>query len=253
MRDIMRQAPAKVQFPDRARGGEGWLAAPAARTMRAVNPRTKEPAMSVEITWIGHASFRISGRDAIVYIDPWKLADAPHDADVVVVSHGHYDHCSPEDVEKVSKDGTAIIAPRDVIAKLATASGVTPGDRMTIQDVTVEAVAAYNVGKAFHPRGNNWIGVVLTIDGKRIYYAGDTDLIPEMSDLTDVDLALLPVGGTYTLDAREAAKACAAIGCAAAVPYHWGDIVGSDADAKAFAESACCRATLLQPGESLTL
>ena len=209
--------------------------------------------MPVEVQWIGHASFRIAGAAAVVYIDPWKVQGAPHDADVVVVSHGHYDHMSPEDIAKVSKDGTVVVAPRDAAGQLAGARGVAPGDTVTVRDVTVEAVASYNVAKAFHPKANRWIGAVITIDGKRIYYAGDTDLIPEMSDLKDVDLALLPVGGTYTSDAAEAARACQAIGCAAAVPYHWGDIVGSAADAQAFVNAAACNATLLQPGESMTL
>jgi L-ascorbate metabolism protein UlaG (beta-lactamase superfamily) len=209
--------------------------------------------MSVEITWIGHASFRIAGTESVVYIDPWKVPNDPHDADVVIISHVHHDHLSPGDVRKVSKADTAIVAPGDAISQLHAANAVTPGDRMTLRDVTVEAVAAYNIGKAFHPRSNNWIGVVITIDGKRIYYAGDTDLIPEMSDLKDVDLALLPVGGTYTLNAVEAARACKAIGCKAAVPYHWGDIVGSANDAQKFADAAACDARVLQPGESMTL
>jgi len=209
--------------------------------------------MPVEITWIGHASFRIAGAETVVYIDPWKLPDAPHDADVVVVSHAHYDHCSPDDVAKVSKADTAIIAPADTISQLKAANAVTPGESMTIKGVTVEAVAAYNVGKAFHPKANNWIGAVLTLDGKRIYYAGDTDLIPEMSDLKDVDLALLPVGGTYTLNASEAATACEVIGCKAVVPYHWGDIVGSADDAEMLAEAVSCTAHVLRPGQSVTL
>ena len=209
--------------------------------------------MAVEVNWFGHASFRIAGAGGVAYIDPWKLAAAPHDADVVIVSHSHHDHLSVDDIRKVSKPDTAIVAPGDVISKLHAANAVTPGDRMTLNDVTVEAVAAYNIGKAFHPRSNNWIGVVISIDGKRIYYAGDTDLIPEMSDLKDVDLALLPVGGTYTLNAAEAAKACKAIGCKSAVPYHWGDIVGSANDARKFADAAACDARVLQPGEKMTL
>jgi len=210
--------------------------------------------MSVELQWIGHASFRIAAGGNVVYIDPWKLPDAPHDADVVIVSHAHYDHCSPDDIARVSKDDTAVIAPADTIAKLSAANAVTPGERMTIKDTTVEAVAAYNVGKTFHPRGNHWIGVVVTLGGKRIYYAGDTDLIDEMSSLPEVDAALLPVGGTYTLDAGEAAVAAERIGCKIAIPYHWGDIVGSDDDARAFAAAAtCCEVRILQPGESVTL
>ena len=209
--------------------------------------------MSVEIKWIGHASFRIAGAGNVVYIDPWKVPGQPHDADVVFVSHDHYDHCSPEDVAKVSKDDTAIVAPADTIRKLRAANAVTPGQDITIKDVTIEAVAAYNVGKAFHPKGNHWCGAVITLGGKRIYYAGDTDLIAEMSDLKDVDVALLPVGGTYTLDAAEAARACQAVGCKMAIPYHWGDIVGSVADAERFAAAAGCEVQVLQPGESMSL
>ena len=209
--------------------------------------------MSVEIKWLGHASFRIAGDAGVVYIDPWKLEDEPHDADVVVVSHSHFDHCSPQDVDKVSTDGTTIIAPADTIGQLGSAKAVRPGEAITAEGIAVQAVAAYNLAKDFHPKGNNWIGAVITIDGKRIYYAGDTDLIDEMGHLGDVDLALLPVGGTYTLNAPEAAQACKIIGPKAAVPYHWGDIVGSAGDAKGFVDAIECQGHLLQPGESLTL
>ena len=209
--------------------------------------------MAVEIKWIGHASFRIAGASSVLYIDPWKLSDEPHDADVVFVSHSHFDHCSPPDIRKASKDDTTIIAPSDVIAELHAANAVALEEQVYVKDIAVEPVAAYNVGKSFHPKGNLWLGAVFTIDGKRIYYAGDTDLIPEMSDLKDVDVALLPVGGTYTLNAAEAAKACKAIGCKTAIPYHWGDIVGSAADAEKFAKAAACRTKLLQPGESVSI
>jgi L-ascorbate metabolism protein UlaG (beta-lactamase superfamily) len=209
--------------------------------------------MSLEITWYNHASFRLAGAGCVVYIDPWKLPRAPHDADVVFVSHSHYDHCSPEDIKKVSRDETSLIAPADTIAKLSAANAVAPGERLTLHEVTVETVAAYNIGKTFHPAGNPWCGAVFTLAGLRVYYAGDTDLIPEMSDLRDVDLALLPVGGTYTLTAGEAARACEAIGCKRAVPYHWGDIVGEASDAETFARQAPCEVTILQPGQSVTI
>ena len=211
--------------------------------------------MSIEIKWIGHASFRIAGADSVVYIDPWKLPeDIPGgDADVVFVSHGHYDHCSPPDVEKVSREGTVVIAPADAAGQLAAACAVRPGDRKTVGNVTVEAVAAYNIGKAFHPKENGWLGAVVALGGVRVYYAGDTDLIPEMSELRDVDVALLPVGGTYTLDAAEAVRACREIGCKAVIGYHWGDIVGSAADAQALADGASCKAYLLQPGQAVTI
>ncbi len=209
--------------------------------------------MAVEIKWLGHASFRIAGTESVTYIDPWKLDSAPHDADLVIVSHSHYDHFSPDDIEKVANRDTAIIAPHDIVAKLRIASAVTPGNNVTFKDVTVEAIAAYNVDKAFHPQSNQWIGVILTVDAKRVYYAGDTDFIPEMAKLQDVDVALLPVGGIYTLNATEAAEACKAIGCKSAVPYHWGDIVGSARDAEQFVRAAECQGKLLQPGDAMTV
>ncbi len=209
--------------------------------------------MSVEIEWINHASFRIASGDTVAYIDPWKLPDAPHDADVVFVSHSHHDHCSPEDVQKVSREDTIVIAPGDTAPKLHPANSIEPGEKVTIKDLTVEAVRAYNVDKQFHPKGNNWCGAIFTIDQKRIYYAGDTDLIEEMSDLKDIDLAMLPIGGTYTLDASQAVEACEVIGCKAAIPYHWGDIVGSLSDAQSFSDSAPCQVHLLQPGQSITI
>ncbi len=209
--------------------------------------------MSVEIRWIHHASFRIASEATVLYIDPWKLPETPHDADVVFVSHSHYDHCSPGDIARVSKDDTAIVTPAETIEKLHAANAVDPGERIYIKDVHIEAVAAYNIAKSFHPRGHHWCGAVFTLAGQRIYYAGDTDLIPEMSDLKDVDVALLPVGGTYTLNASEAAGACEAIACKAAIPYHWGDIVGSAEDAKKFADTAGCPVHLLQPGDAVCL
>jgi L-ascorbate metabolism protein UlaG (beta-lactamase superfamily) len=209
--------------------------------------------MPVQLTWIAHASFRIAGERAVAYIDPWKLADQPHDADVVIVSHGHHDHCSSEDVAKVSAEATVVLAPADTAGAFAGGRVLAPGDTATVGSVTAEAVPAYNIGKAFHPKANGWIGVVLTVDGRRIYYAGDTDHIPEMGDLEAIDLALLPVGGTYTMDADEAAAACRDVGCAAAIGYHWGEIIGSAADAKRFADAADCPVHLLQPGESITL
>jgi len=210
--------------------------------------------MSVEIKWFGHASFRIASGGNVLYIDPWKLpASVAHDADVIFVSHSHFDHCSPPDIARISKSDTAIVAPAETIAQLHAANAVDPGQQITFKEIAVEAVAAYNIGKKFHPKGHNWCGAVFTLGGKRIYYAGDTDLVPEMSDLKDVDLALLPVGGTYTLDAETAAKACQAIGPKAAVPYHWGDIVGTRADAEKFARAAKCKVHVLQPMETLTL
>jgi L-ascorbate metabolism protein UlaG (beta-lactamase superfamily) len=209
--------------------------------------------MSVEIRWINHASFRLAADGNVVYIDPWKLGESPHDADVVFVSHSHHDHLSPKDIEKVSKGDTTVIAPAETVAKLHAANAVDPGQEITVKGVTVEAVAAYNIGKSFHPQANQWCGAVFTMGGRRVYYAGDTDRIPEMGGLADIDVALLPVGGKYTLDAAEACQACKDLGCASAIPYHWGDIIGSMKDAEEFAAGAGCEVHVLSPGESVSV
>ena len=210
--------------------------------------------MSVQIQWIGHASFRLADARDVVYIDPWKLTPAQPDATVVFVSHSHFDHCSPDDVSKIASAQTQVVAPPDTAGRFPSGRGISPGGHVTIGDVTIDAVAAYNIGKDFHPKGNRWLGAVITLSGVRVYYAGDTDQVPEMGDLTEIDVALLPVGGTYTMDPREAAAACRAIAPRIAVPYHWGDIVGGRQDADTFAQAAtACQVTILQPGQTLTV
>ncbi len=208
--------------------------------------------MSLEIAWINHASFRLAGA-SVVYIDPWKIPDSPRDGDVVFVSHSHYDHCSGEDIAKVLAEGGDIVGSLDAIEQIGRGKALSPGEKVQIGGVTISAVPAYNVGKDFHPKANNWLGAIIEMDGKIIYYAGDTDQIEEMSGLSGIDLALLPVGGTYTLDAAEAAEAVRTIGPAAAIPYHFGDIVGSSADAEKFAAAAPCKVHVLAPGESITI
>lgn len=209
--------------------------------------------MAVTITWFGHASFMLTGSKSVA-IDPWKLPDTADQADVVVVSHAHYDHCSPPDVRKVSGPNTTVFAPPDCLDKLSgKVMRVDPGQTCDADGVTIECVPAYNIDKEFHPRANNWIGAVVQLDGKRIYYAGDTDLIPEMGKLQNIDLALLPVGGTYTMSADEAAQAVGSIKPAKAMPYHWGDIVGSHSDAERFRDQADCEVVLLTPGTETIL
>ncbi len=209
--------------------------------------------MAVTLHWFGHASFRISGSKT-VFIDPWKLPPDAGKADVVIVSHSHYDHCSPEDVALVSTDATTVLASADCKGKLAGGmTTVAPGQTRELDGVTVELVPAYNVGKDFHPRANDWLGAIVQLDGQRIYYAGDTDEIPEMGQLDDIGVALLPVGGTYTLNAAQAANATKAIKPALAIPYHWGDIVGEHSDADAFKAQAACKVKVLSPGGELGL
>ncbi len=210
--------------------------------------------MSLEIRWISHASFRLAAENFVLYIDPWKLSSPQPDANVVLVSHAHFDHFSAEDVAAVSQDTTTVIGPADSVESLPGGRVLRPGDRIEIGGTSIEGIRAYNVDKDFHPKSNDWLGAVITLGGARVYYAGDTDHIPEMSALPEVDVALLPVGGTYTMDAAQAAEACQDIGAGTALPYHWGDIVGTEADARAFIEAtACCETRLLRPGEAISV
>ncbi len=186
----------------------------------------------VTITWLGHDSMKIKG-DKVIYIDPWKLEDA-EPADIVLVTHEHYDHCSPPDIEKIATDETMIVATADSARKLkGDVMVVKPGDTVGIDGVSIEAVPAYNTNKSFHPKNSSWVGFVVTMGGKRIYHAGDTDSISEMDSL-GVDVALVPVSGTYVMTAEEAAGAVNRMKPKIAVPMHYGDIVGSEADAERF-------------------
>jgi L-ascorbate metabolism protein UlaG (beta-lactamase superfamily) len=213
----------------------------------------KEAAMGTTLQWLGHASFKISYEDSIVYIDPWKLKDSPHDATLVLVSHSHYDHYSPEDIAKVSGPDTKLIASADVVAKERAGEAAIAGLTIEFGGVRVTGVPAYNPDKQFHPKANNWIGFVIEAGSTRIYYAGDTDLTEEMKSLKNIDIALLPVGGTYTLDAKEAAEATRQIRPKHAIPYHWGDIVGGRNDADRFADMVDCAVTILSVGDTIDL
>ncbi|MBN2398050.1 MAG: MBL fold metallo-hydrolase [Deltaproteobacteria bacterium] len=188
--------------------------------------------MMENIVWLGHSSVRIDG-EKVIYIDPWKLTD-PKRADLILISHSHYDHLSLEDIAKIQKDDTVIITTKDSAARL---SGdvriVKPGDVLQVEGISVEAVPAYNTNKDFHPKKNGWLGFVVTVGGKRIYYCGDTDFIPEMETIR-ADIMLVPVGGTYTMTAEEAARAVNTVRPETAIPIHYDDIVGSVKDARRF-------------------
>ncbi|TDA38944.1 MAG: MBL fold metallo-hydrolase [Candidatus Methanomethylicota archaeon] len=180
----------------------------------------------VKVKWLGHAAFQIKGKDKTVYIDLGEGAAPSDKADLVLVTHSHWDHFDPKVIERVRKEGTVIIAPRDCIPKLgAGARAVEPGDRLKVGDLEVRAVHAYNVkrfrspGVPFHPKGFG-VGYVLGIDGKSIYHAGDTDFIPEMKELKGVDVAILPTGDTYTMNNQEAADAAITINPKIAIPMH---------------------------------
>jgi L-ascorbate metabolism protein UlaG (beta-lactamase superfamily) len=199
-----------------------------------------------KITWIGHASFRIDGDKATIYIDPWKLKSAVP-ADIILITHSHHDHLSEPDVAKIRKPSTIIAGPADCKAGFGDAfKEISPGETHTFGEITVETVPAYNTDKQFHPKANNWVGYIVTVDGVRVYHSGDTDVIPEMEAI-NADVALLPVGGTYTMPARQAAEAVAKIAPKVAIPMHCGDIVGTLKDRNAFSGAAHSPVVILDP------
>jgi L-ascorbate metabolism protein UlaG (beta-lactamase superfamily) len=190
--------------------------------------------------------------DCIVYVDPERVPESLHDATLVCVTHTHGDHYSPSDIAKVSNTQTQFIAPPDVIYQYGRGQTIAPGQTIEFDFVNITAVPAYNINKSNHPKSNNWVGYIIEIGGKRIYVAGDTDLIEEMKSLGDINVAFLPAGGTYTMNATEAAEATGYIKPDLAIPYHWGQSVGTLADAQRFAELAQCPAMVLAVGEMIS-
>jgi L-ascorbate metabolism protein UlaG (beta-lactamase superfamily) len=189
------------------------------------------------IHWLGHDSFRIDGA-VTVYIDPWELVAGMPPADVILITHDHFDHLSLPDIERLAVPDTVVVGPAAVTSQVRGHETMTlaPGQEASVKGVKIAAVHAYNTtkfrrpGEVYHPRDDDHLGYVLELDGRRIYHAGDTDHVPEMDGL-EVDVALLPVSGTFVMTAEEAAAACRSISAAIVVPMHYGKVVGGKDDA----------------------
>jgi len=206
----------------------------------ASKPTKEAPIMLENMKWLGHDVFLITGNRTI-YTDPFQIRDAGPVADIILITHEHRDHCSPEDVMKVSGKGTVIVTTPDCVEKLMDIpnkeiKAVKPGSRINVEGVDIEAVRAYNTNKKFHPKEKDWVGYVFRTDGVTYYLAGDTDRIPEMKEIK-CDVALLPVSGTYVMTAEEAVEAALDIKPRVAVPMHYGAIVGESSDAEKFASA----------------
>jgi len=195
------------------------------------------------ITINTHSSIRLQSKQGtVIYVDPYGFNTSPHDADLILVTHTHFDHFSPEDIAKVRTPHTVFVMPalnmREFIEAGFTnedAAFLTPGEHaMPLPGIEIETVPAYNISKAFHPEERGWLGYVVEIDGLRVYVAGDTDDLPQNRSIT-CDVALVPVGGTYTMNAREAAAFVNALRPAVAIPEHYGTVAGSPKDGKTFA------------------
>lgn len=213
----------------------------------------------VMVKWFGHASFQIRVDDRNIYIDPYagEYADK---ADIVLVTHSHYDHCDVSKIRAICKDDTVVIAPTDCASRIGgKVRMIKPGERISVGNIMVEAVHAYNVrrfrspGNPFHPKGFG-VGYLITVDGKTIYHAGDTDFVPEMRKLREhkITLALLPSGGTYTMDNPEAAEAAITINPEVVIPMHRWDTDPEEFRRKIEAASKI-KVVLLKPGETYTL
>jgi L-ascorbate metabolism protein UlaG (beta-lactamase superfamily) len=211
------------------------------------------------VEWLGHSGFRIAVGRRRVYIDPYRVSAQAPKADLILITHGHYDHFSPQDVERLVRRETEIVAPPAVAERLGgRVTAVGPGDEYepaSVRGVAVRAVAAYNTskrdsdGSVFHAREAGGVGYDVNVRGERLYHAGDTDVIPEMDAVHGVDVALLPVSGTYVMTAGEAAEAARRIQPRVAVPMHWGGHIGTRDDALAFLRQAPVEAIILERAE----
>ena len=186
----------------------------------------------MQLTWLGHDTFRISIKGKEIYIDPYQIEGKAEKADIILLTHIHYDHTSPKDIKKIQKKDTIFVTSVDSFES-HNVRVLKPGESTQIDDIDIKAVPAYNIGKKFHPKESKWLGFIITIEGKSIYHAGDTDVIPEMEKVK-ADVWLVPVGGIYTMIAEEAAEIVKKIKPKMAIPMHYGAGVGSVEDAEEF-------------------
>jgi len=211
----------------------------------------------LKLKWLGHSSWKMKAGGKTIYLDPYQ-GDYDEKADLILASHSHSDHAEPGKIAQAMGKNTIIIAPADVSQKInAPVRSLKPGERATFGEVTVEAVQAYNIkrfrspGVPFHPKGLG-VGYLIRAEGKTVYHAGDTDFIPEMRQLRDIDVLLIPSGGTYTMDNADAAEATIAIHPKVAIPVHIWDT--NPGEFKKMVESESdIKVVVLRPGDTYEL
>jgi len=211
----------------------------------------------MKLKWLGHASWKVKAGGKTIYVDPYQ-GDYDEEADLVLSTHIHQDHCDPEKINLVKGSDTVIIAPADCESKIGSpVRSLNPGEKAEFDGVTIEAVQAYNYkrfrspGNPYHPKGLG-VGYLIKAEGKVVYHAGDTDFIEEMKDLEDIDVALMPSGGTYTMDNEEAAEAAIAIHPKTVVPMHIWDTDPGAFKKKVESESDI-KVVVFRPGEEIEL
>ena len=179
--------------------------------------------------------------DKIIYFDPYKIEDSKNDADIIFITHNHYDHMDKESIMKVKKDNTIIVAPQSmesVIKEIEFKEYIflNPFAKTVINDISIETIPAYNIGKPFHPRENNWLGYIVTVNDITYYVAGDTDAVPEIEDVK-CDIAFIPIGGHFTMDVNEATELIKKMNTKVVIPIHYGSIIGNITDGKTLKEN----------------
>lgn len=202
---------------------------------------------NIELKWLGHSGFLIKN-SKVIYIDPYQIKENSEKADLIFITHSHYDHCSVADMQKIVKDGTKIIMTADCQSKITrfevpiNMEIIEPNQEIELGEIRVSTLPSYNLDKHFHPKNESWVGYLIKMNDVLVYHPGDSDLIPEMQKLTGYKqpgkefVALLPVGGRFTMNAEEAAEAAKLIKPTVAIPMHFGSIVGTKDDAQEFKE-----------------
>lgn len=188
-----------------------------------------------------HSSIKIA-KDKIVYIDPFRMKEVPHDADYIFITHSHYDHFSTQDILKVAKLDTIFVTIPETKSSLELMGVpdnqiiiVEPNNKYELDNIKFETLPAYNENKKFHPKENNWVGYIIELNNTKYYIAGDTDNIEEIQDIK-CDVAFLPIGGEFTMNAKEASELANKIDIKIVVPTHYGELVGSKQDLSEFIE-----------------
>jgi L-ascorbate metabolism protein UlaG (beta-lactamase superfamily) len=202
---------------------------------------------NIEIKWLGHSGFLIKN-SKVIYIDPYQIKENSEKADLIFITHSHYDHCNVADMQKIVQSGTKIVMPADCQSKITrfevpiNMEIIEPNQELEIGEIRVSTLPSYNIDKHFHSKDESWVGYLIKMNDVLVYHSGDCDLIPEMQKLTGYKqpgkefVALLPVGGRFTMNAEEAAEAAKLIKPTIAIPMHYGSIVGSKEDAFEFKE-----------------
>lgn len=205
------------------------------------------------VTWTYHAGFRIDRDGKVIYLDPWRLSTTIATADVVFITHPHFDHFDLSDLQKVVGPNTKLVMPPDCeYSGPGQVIHAQPGQSLTVEGIQVQVIHAYNINKEYHPREKNWLGYVLTVGGVTFLHPGDTDDTPELRAVSNIHVAFVPVSGTYVMTASEAAAAMNAIQPQVAVPMHWGAIIGSRADAEQFRDLFNGTTVILDPADGQT-